>query len=63
MAEVSDDWLWHSMIDRICKEQYVNPQFVYKMNFTAFLDWLAYYKMVDEYKQKLQDKANGITRF
>lgn len=63
MATFNDDWIWHSMIFRICKELNYNPDQVYELNITACLDWLSFFKEKDEYEQKLRDAQNGITRY
>lgn len=62
-AELNDDWVWHSMIYRVCKELNYNPNQVYDLVIVDTLNWLSFFKERDEYEQKLKDAAQGITRY
>jgi len=60
---MNDDWVWHSMIYRICKEINYNPNQVYELNIIDCLNWLSFFKEKDDYEQKLRDAQNGTTRY
>lgn len=60
---MDDNWLWHSIIYKICKEINYNPNQVYELNIIDCLNWLSFFKERDEYESKLRDAQNGITRY
>lgn len=62
-VEFNDDWTWHSMVYKICQELNYNPDQVYNLLILDCLNWLAFFKEADDYKQKLKDAAEGISRY
>lgn len=62
-ASLNDDWVWHTIIYRLCQELNYIPEQVYDLVITSCLDWMSFFKERDEYKQKLEDKSKGITRY
>jgi hypothetical protein len=60
---MDDNWLWHSIIYKICKEINYNPNQVYELNIIDCLNWLSFFKERDEYEQKVKDTQSGITRY
>jgi hypothetical protein len=51
------------MIYKVCKELNYNPNQVYELVIVDTLNWLSFFKEKEEYEQKLQDTAKGITRY
>jgi uncharacterized alpha-E superfamily protein len=62
-ASFDDKWIYHTMIYRIANELNFNPNEVYELLILDTLNWLSFFKERDEYKQKLEDKSKGITRY
>ena len=62
-ASFNDDWIWHTIIYRMCQELNYIPDRVYDLAVTAVLDWMSFFKEKEDYQQKLADKERGITRY